>query len=741
MASAFLKLILSRTQQQAVAPPVCVTLPSIEASDFRVGVAMTGLSGAWVGAQLLTFQWYMDGEPVPGATSAAYTPMPADEGKVPTFEVTGINASPQSPTVAVSEDGDPIAEEIPQDPILPAAVTARFLPSTPGGFGGHRCGYGGAGYLKVTGAAATYVKFDDINELVPVGSFNSAAPGWTPGSNYSGTITEYSDAGMTVPTGRTSVLTLAVASTPGITVTWRAGSAANNDTSSTFQLRTAYGKNSALGWRIEVRDGAVINPDGLDCRMRSAYSAAQVAARAASFTGENHVVIRPETPVTGAAHITRLKFDGQKLHRCDYIRVQYFGSGLIAGMNGGVIDSNIAVFGETDGADHIDIWDCDISSTPNSEYGSDQFAGINTTGAARRWRVRNNKVHDVAKGIYLQNSAYKRDWSTLASLPTGQSDHHDSADAYHEITANEVYRVSIDEINVTNATGARIVGNWLYDKKTGVTPWDALSAANKLTRNSPYDTSVQPHGDAIPCDYKSCQYGSVDGVIIWGNYISRGEGRDSMPFYTSPPYPNPDSKGYTPNAAAVYNSSQGVFLANNDPESAARGWDGVSGSGTGYPTILKNPQVVGNCYSRDMVNAITMSYVENPIIENNTCLAVKYVPTANFISAAGRVSCWNISGTQGRIRRNISNGPSIATSLEAGASLASFGENIFHSYGATSGDTSYGAIWNDPQDGPALRSIDDWLAHYRAKAGGPADATNTIGAISKTGEPLRQYAA
>lgn len=744
MANARLKLLLAKVIEHAVAPPVNLSPPSIEASEFRVGVQMTGLPGSWQNAQLLTYQWLMDDVAVPGATGATYTPVEADEGKVPKFRVVGYNASPDSPVTATSAPGDALAEAIPQDPLLPAAVTARFLPSTRGGHGGHRCGYGGTGYLKVTGPAAAFVTFDDIRELVPVGAFNGAPPAWTPGTDYSGTITEYADAGMTTPTGRTSVLTLRVVSTPGCTITWREGSAANNDNPSTtmvngYQLKAALNANPGLGYTIEVRDGAILNPTGASMRLRTTYTEAQVAARAAAFTGENHVVIRPETLL--GATIRCIKLEGQRLHRVDYLRFQYF-KGELTSAAAQAVSSSTGVFGEIAGADHIDIWDCEISSTPNSEYGLDQFAGIYTSPTARRWRVRRNKVHDVSSGIYLQNMPTKFDFGTAwTALPTGAEDHHDSGDCYHEASFNEVYRVANDEINVTNSTGALVYGNVLYDKVTGVTPWDALSASQKLSQNSPYDTDVQPHGDSLSFDWTSCLFGSVDAPKIWNNYMSRGLGRDTMPFYTSPPYPNPDSKGYTPNANAVYNSSQGVWLSNNDNEVVARGWDGVRGSGTGYPVILKGLQVVGNCYNRDMFNGITANYVEDPIIENNSIMGCKHIPTANFIASAGRISCYNISGTQGRIRRNIGNGPSITVTYAPGGALAAFGENVILSYTATEGPSAYGSVFANPQDGPALRTQQNWSDYFRPKVGGPADQTNPIGAFKTNGDPAQLYAA
>ncbi|CAN7310330.1 hypothetical protein LJR164_001644 [Phenylobacterium sp. LjRoot164] len=738
MSRAELKLVASRGIAQAISPPVCVTPPTIEASDFRVGVPMTGLPGTWVGAEVLSYQWLMDDTPVLGATNTVYTPTAEDEGKAPSFRVEGANASPHSPTVAISEAGDAIAEEIPQDPVLPVSQTVRFMPKTRAGHGGHKCGYGGTGYLKVTGAAATYVRIDDLNQLVPVGTFGAVAPAWAAGSTYSGTLVEYADAGLTNPTGRTGALSVSVASQNGYTITWRPAPAANNDEANS-QLRTVLNGDASLGYVIEVRDGAVLNPTGADWRLRTTYTAAQTAARAAAFTGENHVVIRPETPL--AATLRCIKLEGQKLHRVDYLRFQYF-TGQLTSAAVQPIASTTAVFMETAGADHIDIWDCDISSTPNSEYGGDQFSGIYTTYTARRWRVRRNRVHDVMGGIYLLNSPTKFDFGTAwTALPTDQNDHHDSADCFHEVSFNEVYRVSNDEINISNSTGPLVYGNVLYDKVTGVRPWDALTAQQKLTGNSPYDTNVQPHGDSLSFDWSKCLFGSVDGPKVWNNCMSRGLGRDTMPFYTSPPYPNPDSKGYVPAANKVYNSSQGVWFANNDNEVVARGWDGVRGSGTGYPVILKAPQVINNTYNRDMVNGIAVNYAENPIIENNSIMGCKNVPTANFIAAAGRISCNNISGTQGRIRRNIGNGPSISVSYAAGGSLASYGENIFVSYTATTGDTAYGSVWNDPVDGPSLRHLADWQAHYRAKVGGPADQSSPIGAFKTNGDPVQLYAA
>ncbi len=57
--------------------------------DPAVGAALSAETGSWDGGAALSYQWSVGGQPVPAATTASYTPVPADVDKTVTVQVTG----------------------------------------------------------------------------------------------------------------------------------------------------------------------------------------------------------------------------------------------------------------------------------------------------------------------------------------------------------------------------------------------------------------------------------------------------------------------------------------------------------------------------------------------------------------------------------------------------------------------------------------------------------------------------
>lgn len=57
--------------------------------DPAVGASLSAEPGSWDGGATLSYQWSVGGQPVPTATTASYTPVPADLDKTVTVQVTG----------------------------------------------------------------------------------------------------------------------------------------------------------------------------------------------------------------------------------------------------------------------------------------------------------------------------------------------------------------------------------------------------------------------------------------------------------------------------------------------------------------------------------------------------------------------------------------------------------------------------------------------------------------------------
>ena len=80
---------------------------SVASGPPAPGQVLTCSPGAWVGAAALRYQWFLDGVPLPGATSPTRTVEPGDRGRVLTCTVTGSNdagaVSVRSNAMAVPE--------------------------------------------------------------------------------------------------------------------------------------------------------------------------------------------------------------------------------------------------------------------------------------------------------------------------------------------------------------------------------------------------------------------------------------------------------------------------------------------------------------------------------------------------------------------------------------------------------------------------------------------------------------
>jgi hypothetical protein len=72
--------------------PVNTVLPAITGTA-QVGETLTATPGTWTGRETpsLSYQWNVDGSPVPGANALTYQPVAADEGDTITVTVTGTN--------------------------------------------------------------------------------------------------------------------------------------------------------------------------------------------------------------------------------------------------------------------------------------------------------------------------------------------------------------------------------------------------------------------------------------------------------------------------------------------------------------------------------------------------------------------------------------------------------------------------------------------------------------------------
>ena len=99
---------IRRCLSRVAAPPVNDGgLPEI-IGTLQVGSTLAAANGGWTGAGLtFTRRWFRDSVVIPGATSQAYTLVPADEAAMMTVEVTGTNAGGSA--TGISDPEGPVA--------------------------------------------------------------------------------------------------------------------------------------------------------------------------------------------------------------------------------------------------------------------------------------------------------------------------------------------------------------------------------------------------------------------------------------------------------------------------------------------------------------------------------------------------------------------------------------------------------------------------------------------------------
>ncbi len=90
---------------------VSTPTPQLGGSAAKVGVQLTALPGTWDEGVSFGYQWTADGDDIPGATSATYTPVPGDVGESIAVEVTGTRTgytavTRTSPSTSGIEPGD-----------------------------------------------------------------------------------------------------------------------------------------------------------------------------------------------------------------------------------------------------------------------------------------------------------------------------------------------------------------------------------------------------------------------------------------------------------------------------------------------------------------------------------------------------------------------------------------------------------------------------------------------------------
>ncbi len=456
---------------------------------------------------------------------------------------------------------------------------------------------------------------------------------------------------------------------------------------------------SSYGDVIAFRSGSRFNtPDQTGVNVGAGqYSLRNGGSIPGVFTGENHVVIRPETG--GTATLGPLKLDGQNntfpgQKRLDGLRFQNL-------TFYGVLD-DVPLLQSTNLVSNIDVFD-------SAFYGDEgdwlnvavpRPRGITKDGDSGRWRVHRSEFRYLQMGVVLPNSN--------GTANGGAATYSDPTGVFNEVVDNTFRDIYADAVAMPCATGAIVTGNFFTDKRTGVN-------IGGPSYPNPFDTSVQPHGDAIQFSNTSCGWGRLAGPTVVANIITRGSGRDSLPFWTvAYGYPDPNTPGpsccTSPNPAMGYSDYQGIF---------------TTGSGAGkanhaaYDVVWVDPIITHNFVQNTMGNGMSLPAMENPIVEYNIAIADEPGPANLVTSPFGAVVIQGgpVTGNSGRFRYNIGTA-AVGLSVAGGATLD-------QGTGAGQGGTTnmlapranYATLFDAPA--PSRRTVADVVTAFKPKVGGP----------------------
>lgn len=462
---------------------------------------------------------------------------------------------------------------------------------------------------------------------------------------------------------------------------------------------TAVIRQISYGQEIAWRAGSRFNtPDQSGVfNGTAAYSLRNDGPIDGTFTGENHVVIRPETG--GTATLGPMYLEGQEntfpgQRRLDGLRFQNltFYSNV----------KDIPLIQSVLGVSNLDVWDSVFTGDEGNWLTEEvpRPRGILKDTNSGRWRVHRTLFQYLANGATLPNA-----WG----VPNGGPDtYSDPTNVYNEVIDSTFRGIYGDAISMPCATGAVVTGNLFTDKTTGVT----MGGPGYY---NPFNKAVQPHGDAIQFSQTSCGWGRLAGPLVANNIITRGYGRDSLPFWTEANgYPNPNTPGSScclvPDPTKGYDDYQGIF-ANNSEAGNPNHLD--------YPVVWVNPVIRHNFIQISMNNGIVLPAMENPIVEFNVAITDEPGP-ANLLEVpygAVNIRGGPVTGTGGRLQYNV--GTSGVTLTVASGASVDFGTGSGISGGTNmlAPRSNYTTLFDSPL--PTRRTYLEAVTGWRPKIGGP----------------------
>lgn len=544
----------------------------------------------------------------------------------------------------------------------PTDQTAYFGPKTRGGHGGARP----TGItLPATAPDTTNYTWNATEQwAVPKGSYGAART----------TLTGCEV--MTVTDATATVITYNLCADATIagdyTVRWRNGDVQQSGVSGTTQLKVAFAASS-YGETIAFRGGTTMNTTA-DCLTgcspgaTTLFNGTQVFRFActtgncngANFNGSNYRIIRPElgTQVT----IGPISFENSGVTGTRFIGFNI--DGEAESFNDAYMLASVT------GAESLSFESITLLGSNTDPYGKDRPSGIAICLDCDA-QILNSEIGYVKNGISTQHGL-----GTVGDVSAGSVAPNSGPIT---ISGNYIHDIGRDTIATQCPRYITVSNNIFTDQKTEVTVGTAGTSPAWV---NPFDSAKQPHSDKFQLNMQNtstnvCAWNLYPGLVITNNFMGRGIGTDSLPFWsTALGFPNPNNYGgvgasgipiqaYTPDPLASLGDSQGIVTTNAAQDCPAvapplcPGADRKLVAGTTprtYVATFQNPNVSYNVIFSAFNAGLQLWGIDGGTIVGNAVLNPRVATSTNL-------ETWSGFGNSTFLIYNVAGSPTVARNL------------------------------------------------------------------------------
>lgn len=531
--------------------------------------------------------------------------------------------------------------------VMPTLQTVYFGSMTPNGYGGHKLGCNGCAYpLSISNGDTNNWQIIDSDGD---GLGDQLAPRQSASATYASvrTVALSGSYALTVSDslGRASAVTVSI--NDGVagkfTITNRDNIDQDGSTVTTQnQLRRVMAL-AVYGETVGLRNGMLFNQPENGGALQGLTSARIRGVARGTFNGSNWVVVRPETG--GSAILGPITVDdeagGNKMNGTSF-------QGITFRSPPSTSRAAQPIFTALGSTRDIELYN-NVFTSGADPSGTLMADGVLGGANSYAWIVRGNYFYRLANGVTV-TSATGNNTMTAAdySDPTGRA---------HTVTDNIFAEVGKDTIDAPCASGGVYSRNLVYDK-VGAVYYGATGAATNTTGKNyvnPFDALYQPHADGIQFDYSQCYYGRYAGPVVEDNIFLRGNGRDTLPFWTTAAgYPDPNlPSGYgssTTGIPTTLDTSLGLY----DMQAIFTSQTQVGAVRVTYAAVLEGPVIRRNFIQQTYANGITFPNAKDVVIEFNTVITDYPGPT-NLTGTSTNIRLVENTGTA-TVRYNIMSG-------------------------------------------------------------------------------------